>query len=588
MTRLDAAPGDEAPEAHADPRTRPGGEPSVGGPSGGESREQSREQSREEPRWKRFARQSDLLRPVAAALLLSGLLHLAWAVFMANGGGDLAAQTAWTQFAERHPDSAYNLSWYGGMHPASYSVLTPYLMAWAGIRTTAVVAGTLSAALVAVLLVRSGVSRPMPPTLWAAFALWCNAASGRVTFSLGMLFAIGAVTVVFTVRGPRYARGAAVVALGVLSTLASPVAGLFVMVVAAALFLTGRRRAAYALAVGPPVVVAVCALLFPFDGTQPMGVGHVIFPVGTAAVLALAAPRSWRIVRVSAAVYAVGALLTWAIPSQVGTNVERMALLFAGVLLLAAARERKLTALWLAFAATAVWQVARPAIDMATAEPAAAWSSTSQPLVDELRRVHAERGRVEVVPMHSHREASGLAPYVNLARGWNRQLDVERHALFYDDSLTPASYHAWLRRWAVHYVVLPEGDPDPAAEVEADIVRPGRPWLKEVWSDRNWRLYRVVDPSPLADPPASVERAGDGELVVRLPEKASVLLRIPWSPWLGVVDGDGDEGGAARDGGDGQGRGCLVQDGEWTRLRAPGPGLYRIGSVYQVPRGTPC
>lgn len=565
----------------AESAARTGAPREAGGPAPGGNRPAAgaRREHRAGTAWERPFPQTSapgeagLLRPVLAALLLSGALHLAWAVLLANGGGDLAAQTAWTQFAERHPGSAYNLSWYGGMHPASYSVLTPYLMAWAGIRTTAVVAGTLSAALVAVLLVRSGVNRPMGPTLWAAFALWCNAASGRVTFVLGMLFAIGAVTVVFAARGARPLRAAAVVALAVLSTLGSPVAGLFVMVVAAALFLTGRRPAAYALAAGPPVVVAVCALLFPFSGTQPMGIGHVVFPVGTAAVLAVAAPRSWRVVRVCAAVYGVGTLLTWAIPSQVGTNVERMALLFAGVLLLAAARERRITALWLAFAATAAWQIARPALDMVTTAPAAAWSSTSRPLVDELHRVRAEHGRVEVVPMASHREASGLATYVNLARGWNRQLDVGRHPLFYDGTLTPHSYRAWLHRWAVHYVVLPEGEPDPAALAEARLVRTGSPWLRLVWHNADWRLYRVPDPEPLVGRPASVERAGDGELVVRLPRKASVVLRVPWSPWLGV------EGG---------GRGCLVQEGEWTRLRAPGPGVYRIGAEYRLPRGTPC
>ena len=67
-----------------------------------------------------------------------------------------------------------------------------------------------------------------------------------------------------------------------------------------------------------------------------------------------------------------------------------------------------------------------------------------------------------MVPASSHREASALAPYVNLARGWNRQADMERNPLFYDDTLNPANYHEWLERWAVHYVVLPKDEPDSA------------------------------------------------------------------------------------------------------------------------------
>ena len=77
-------------------------------------------------------------RPCAAALtpppraLATGARRASptslWFFFFANSGGDLAAQDAWAEFVGRHPDSAYNLAWYGGMHPVSYSVVSPYLM----------------------------------------------------------------------------------------------------------------------------------------------------------------------------------------------------------------------------------------------------------------------------------------------------------------------------------------------------------------------------------------------------------------------------------------------------------------------------
>ena len=99
--------------------------------------------------------------PVVAALLLATVLHLLWAWLLANNGGDIAAQDAWAEFARDHPGSAYNLAWYGGMHPVSYSILSPYLMALAGVRTTILVAGPLSAALLALVLVRSrSIERP--------------------------------------------------------------------------------------------------------------------------------------------------------------------------------------------------------------------------------------------------------------------------------------------------------------------------------------------------------------------------------------------------------------------------------------------
>jgi hypothetical protein len=505
-----------------------------------------------------------------AATAIAGVLHLLWALFLARGGGDLAAQSAWADFALRHPGSAYDFAWYGGMHPASYSVISPYLMALLGVRTTGVLAGTLSASLFAVLVMRSGIRRPMPPALWGAFSLSCNAVSGRVTFALGVFFGLAAVTVVFASRGRRAPKAAAVILLGVLATLASPVAGLFLEVAAAALFLTRRHRPASALAAGPPFVVALSALLFPFKGVQPFPWFLVAAPIASAVALAVYAPKSWRNIRAGAVVYAAGTVLTWLIPSQVGSNVDRLALLFGGAALLAAAMERKIAILYVAFAATAVSQVVRPVFDVVnTGSP----DGHTTAVIAKLREVGAERGRVEVVPERTHLESSEFAPVVNLARGWNRQADVDRNPLFYKGTLTPDAYHAWLKRWAVRYVVLSDSTPDWQGIKESHIVMAGQPWLRQIWQDGHWHLYQLTDPEPMAEPPATVARADDGELDINVPSGGWVLVRVPWSPWLGV------EGGA---------EGCVTQDGDWTRLWAPIPGRYRLGGGYQLPRGTPC
>lgn len=520
-----------------------------------------------------------LRNPVVAAVLLAGALHVVWAIFLTAVGGDLAAQYAWTEFADRNPGSAYNLSWYGGMHPASYSVLTPYLMAALGVRTTAVIVGTASAAVFARMMVRSGVARPMVPTLWGAFALWCDSASGRVTFSVGVFFGLAAAWISYEEWGSPAWRGTAAAVLGALATLSSPVAGLFIEVVAAALFFTGRRKDACAMAAGPVLVVATTTIFFPFYGVQPFSFAGALLPVVVTLPLALWAPKSWRPVRIAALVYCLGIMLTLAIPSPVGSNVVRLSLLFGGALLLAAAaarrhlEPRKAQALYLAFAVAMVWQIFKPVQDLMTTAPAAGWSSYARPLVKELGRLDAAQGRVEVVSAQSHWEAAGLAPYVDLARGWNRQVDVERNPLFYDGSLTPAAYHDWLRRWAVKYVVLPNAVPDDAAVAEARLVAKGQPWLRPIWHDSHWRLLRLTDPLPMATAPSQVVRAGASVLTVRVPAAGSIVVRVAWSPWLEVLGG---------------GQGCLEQDGDWTLLRAEGPGLFRIGARYRLPRGTPC
>src|SRR5581483_4696790 len=126
-------------------------------------------------------------------LITAAVLHVLWFWIFANSGGDLAAQDAWAEFALQHPSSAYNLAWYGGMHPVSYSVVSPYLMAVLGVRTTMMIAGTVSAGLLTLIMIRSrAVRNPLWTSLAGVFALLCNAISGRVTFGLGTMFALGA------------------------------------------------------------------------------------------------------------------------------------------------------------------------------------------------------------------------------------------------------------------------------------------------------------------------------------------------------------------------------------------------------------
>ncbi|MER8067334.1 MFS transporter [Streptomyces sp. NPDC094034] len=553
--------------------------------------------------------------PVLFTAAVAAVVHVVWFLFLANSGGDIAAQDAWAEFVGQHPDSAYNLAWYGGMHPVSYSVVSPYLMSVLGVRTTMMIVGTLSAALTSLILVRvPAVRNPVACSLAGVFAFFCNALSGRVTFGLGMMFALGAVAAVFCWpyrwRTKRWAKAVAAAPLAGLATAASPVAGLFLGVVAAALFLNKRRPGAYALGLAPAAVVALSSWLFPFSGTQPMSVATASLPFLFAVLVFVLVPGQWRTVRVAAAVYGVGVLLTYVIDSQIGSNVSRFAMVIAGVVLLAALpytapRSRRWYALVIAFAGLNFWIGFKGVDDMVRTAPTASWTRALAPLVNQLQRTGAEKGRVEVVPARSHREASALAPYVNLARGWNRQADMERNPLFYDDTLTAESYRGWLDRWAVHYVVLPKGKPDSGAGLEAELVRKGLPYLEQVWGDSNWQLFAVKDPMPLADPPATVDRAGAGELTIHVKSAGRVLIRIPYSPWLGLVDEEGksvlppQETAASKADEDGPNvytnpNGCLlkaetnVEGDEWTELLAPRPGVYRLAAPYQLPRGTGC
>ncbi|MGW8064864.1 MFS transporter [Streptomyces ziwulingensis] len=562
-------------------------------------------------------RERMLRHPVLSVTVLAGALHIAWFFTFANSGGDLAAQDAWAEFVGRHPGSAYNLAWYGGTHPVSYSVVSPYLMSVLGVRTTMMIAGTLSAGLLTMLLIRSrAVRNPLWASLAGLFGLLANAASGRVTFGLGMMFGLGAVATVFCWpyrwRYERWAKGLCAAPLAALATMASPVAGLFVGLVAVALFLQKRRPGAWALGVAPSVVVALSTWLFPFSGTQPMAFGSAVLPMVYAGLVCVFVPRTWTSVRITSAVYGLSVLLVWAISSQIGSNITRLAMLFAGVALVAALpftvkRTRTWYALVLAIVGFVGWIGFKSADDVVHTTPAASWARELAPLVNELQEVGAEKGRVEVVPARSHREASALAPYVNLARGWLRQADMERNPLFYDDTLNSANYHEWLKRWAVHYVVLPKGEPDgDGGERERELVQRGLPYLKQIWGDANWQLFQVTNPTPLAEPDAVVQRAEQGEWTIDVRQPGRVLVRMPYSPWLSLVDAEGrkleapQETEASKSAPEGTPKtydnvnGCLMETEEtaegdkWTMLIAPEAGTYRLSAPYDVPRGTPC
>ncbi|MER8088994.1 hypothetical protein ACFVZR_31640 [Streptomyces sp. NPDC058316] len=501
------------------------------------------------------------------ATALSVPLHVLWAAFLATGGGDLAAQVAWTDFVARHPGTPYNLSWYGGVHVGNYSVIAPQLMAVLGVRTVTVLSGVAASWPAASLCVRSGMRGPLWPALLATLTLWCNVASGRSTFALGVALAL--VSVLVLVGGSRRLVLSGV--FGALATMASPVAGLFLLVAGAGWLLERDRRRAAVLCAPPAAVIGLTTLLFPFSGEMPMATSDVWKPVLFGVLLLALAPREWRVLRFGAGVYAVGVVLTVLIPSPVGSNVVRLAELFGPPVLLAALSAHEVrfwrkVAFGAALALSLQWVTQHAVHVLRMSTPVPAWATETEGVVAALDRLGADRTRVEVVPTVDHRETSALGPHVDLARGWNRQLDVERGALFYEGSFSAEKYRGWLHRWAVGYVVLPEGTPDWAAKDEAALVRDEPGWLRPVWRDPHWRVYRVEDATPVVSGAGSSVVRGDGAgLVVRTRAPGSVILRVAYSPWLRADTG------------------CVERAGEWTRLKVPAAGEYRIDSSYGLP-----
>ncbi|MFI6943004.1 glycosyltransferase family 87 protein [Streptomyces sp. NPDC050418] len=514
--------------------------------------------------------------PLIATLALLPL-YAVWWVFLAKGGGDLAAQQAWSDFVSAHPGAPYNFSWYGGVHTANYSLISPYLMALLGVKTVTLLSGLASGWLGGMLWVRTKIARPLWPALLTSYALCCNVISGRTTFALGIAFALGACVLLIGAR--RIWRAGLCAAL---ATTASPVAGLYLLVVGAAFLLVRDWGRALALIVAPVVVVGATTLLFPFEGVQPMSWDRVLWPVLFCAAVLFAAPAKWRALKAGAAVYALGVVLTFLIASPIGTNVERFAQLIAPAVLLAClpskpadGQGRAARAKWIAYLLTLVfsvyWVTQKAVDDIVVYTKVPAWARDTDDVVRALDRLGADRTRVEVVPARDHREAALLAPHVNLAKGWNRQADVERGPLFYDGypgagvpdgAFSPAAYKKWLDHWSVGLVVLHDGRPDGPAEREAALVRDEPGFLEPVWQDEHWKVYRVRDAEPLVSGPARVVRSDETSLVVRATAKGSVRVKLAYSPWLTTSGG------------------CLARDGDFVRLEVDAAGEYTIGSAY--------
>lgn len=551
---------------------------------------------------------------------------MVWLCFFANVGGDMAAQDAWAAFARLHPGSAYDLAWYGGIHPVSYSVLSPYVMAALGPRTSMVLASTAAAGLLGWLLTRAMDTPRQKPSIVIASALafFGNTLSGRVTFVLGITVALLAICVVVSgwndtaatrTRRPRSA--VMTVILAATATGFSPLAGLFLGLIATGLWFAKRRTIACQLGVPPLAVVIVSTLLFPSSGIQPMSWTSTILPVTIAIAVMLLTGREWHLARLVAAIYAATVLAVWLIPTPIGTNIERLGLLFAGGLLAASAFSIAHRTSWLARHAgrtvasvTAVaavllsagWQIAVAATDAAHDHPPANLAAGVPSLVDELYAHHADLGRVEAVPTRSHWEQTALAAYFPLARGWNRQADEARNPLFYRSApLTSNDYRAWLDQWAVRYVVIGNAPPDLGAAAETNLVRSGLPYLTTVWSGHGWRLYAVRHPKPLISAPAHVVTFNAAKLVVDAPRPGHYLVRVTASPWLSLIDANGKPLQGHPTTGGTELPACLdvtdpapnaPQDRQaqpsWVILRVRSPGTYRIGAPYRVGSGTSC
>ncbi|MEV4421728.1 hypothetical protein AB0L40_17350 [Patulibacter sp. NPDC049589] len=516
---------------------------------------------------------------------LTALLSLAY-VLWTPATGDFAAQAYRVGLADRGV-WLWDDGWFGGHHLPSYSVLFPALGALVGTAAAGGVAATVST------WAFTGLVRRLRPGRGAEAGAWWLAVgsaamltTGRLTFQLGLAF--GLVALLLAVprpgRGANPARTAAGLAAAVATPLASPVAALFLSF-AGAVWCLDRRSARglpAAITVLPFLVAVALTLAFPNGGSQPFAPWEALLAVGSLVAVVAVLPRDERALRIGAALYAVGVALAAVLTTPMGSNAPRLGTLLAGPILIAAVGRRRPGGRPAAIVAVAalllVWQLYSPAQQTlrAAGDPTTGESYYAPLRAHLLPLLRSQPSRVEVPPSARRGEARWLAPDVPLARGWIRQLDGERNALFYADGpLDPRVYRAWLDDNAVGWVALSDAPADVRSKAERDLLRSGRvPGLRRVWADAHWTLWQVVGgralaswvartgtPTPSGKAPHVAEMSSD-RVVVETPGRGAVDLRIRWSPYLRIIRGSG----------------CLARGpGGWTVVRSAGRGTVTVG-----------
>lgn len=502
------------------------------------------------PGWRSGLR--DLLdRPWLITLALSVLV-----VVVARLGPDWPAQEFRAGLARDNGLTAWDDQWYGGHALPGYSLLYPVVAAALGASVSAVVATTGSSWLVGQLLPPVDRGRRV---LGLAFSVCVvgNLFIGQVPFLLGLLFGLAALLVAGRVSGHRRWL---VVALAAVSSLCSPLAGFFLLLGGVAwAFDVGWRRALPLAGAGAGSLVSLLTGgsggRFPFPWTGLLALSIFVF-----STLVLV-PRRDGLLRRFVVIYGLVALVSFAVPNPVGGNVVRIGPLIAvpAAFWMLHRDARRLAVVALGLLPALAWQFypVGSAAARAAGDPSVDASYYSG-LLGFLASQDPADGRLEIPFTREHWEAARVAPSFPIARGWERQTDLQYDSVLYDP-LTPTTYRDWLASAGVALVALPDAPIDYGGTAEQALLAHPPSYLRLVWSDAHWTVWRVVGAQPLVSGPATLAKLGTSSFDLTFSRPGEAVVRLRQSALWSVTDGPG----------------CVVpeQSDGWVHVRATAPGL---------------
>jgi hypothetical protein len=498
-----------------------------------------------------------------AGLATAALLIALWLIIDPHTP-DLAAQVYRVEMFRQLGFAVWDEHWYAGHHLPGYSLLFPPLGSLLGIRLVGALSVLASVALFE-RISSTFFGRPARlATAWFAVAAVGDVWVGRVAFALGVSLALAAALAAL--------RGRLMVAamLAALCAAASPVAGALLGLAALSAALTRRSpRILLTLAAPAAAIVVALALMFPEGGFEPYPIRSFLATALVVVAFLWALPSDQPLLRVGGSLYLLACLACLLVHSPIGSNIERYGVLLAGPLLLCS-RPRPSAASAAALCAAAVWGLWGPVREtVAVGGGESTRAAYYAPVEGFLASRAAGPVRVEVPLTRSHWEAALLAPTVSLARGWEKQLDERYDGVLLGSGLTAAAYLRWLHEQAVAYVAVPDAPLDPSSAQEGRLIARGLPYLREVFTSRHWRVYRVLAPTPLASGPGRLTLLGHDSFALRAVSAGRFRLRLRFTPYWTVVRGSG----------------CVREaPGGWTSVTAHAPGTVLVGARFSLAR----
>jgi hypothetical protein len=111
---------------------------------------------------------------------------------------------------------------------------------------------------------------------------------------------------------------------------------------------------------------------------------------------------------------------------------------------------------------------------------------------------------------------------------------------------------------------------DSAANQEAAAVRAEPSYLRLVWSNESWRLYRVLDARPLLVG-AEIVSVDKNTITFTAHAPGTVHVQVRWSPYVTLTAAEGSGS-------------CVERAGPWTVVQVDSPGTYTLGTKFSLTR----